>query len=98
MRNEFLSLVQIQAWLKAHQKRLQFGDSVSSITSVADRAGISRQTIYAVLNGERTEFGQVAQIRLSKVIQEITSHPDYQVSRMMRLDLSGAAPRIRFGV
>ena len=92
------SIYQIQSWLQAHQKRLQHGDPVIPISSIATKAGISRQTLYAVLNGDRAEFGQVAQIRLSRVIQEITSHPDYQVSRMMRLDLSGAAPRIRFGV
>ncbi len=94
----YLSINQIQSWLQAHQKHLQYGDLVIPISSIATKAGISRQTLYAVLNGERAEFGQVAQIRLSRVIQEITSHPDYQVSRMMRLDFSGAAPRIRFGV
>ena len=93
-----LSLAQIRSWLQAHQKRLQYGDLVIPISAIANKAGISRQTLYAVLNGDRTEFGQVAQIRLSRVIQEITSHPDYQVSRMMRLDLSGVAPRIRFGI
>ena len=93
-----LSLAQIRSWLQAHQKRLQYGDLVIPISAIATKAGISRQTLYAVLNGERAEFGQVAQIRLSKVIQEITSHPDYQVSRMMRLDLSRSAPRIRFGL
>ena len=94
----YLSINQIQSWLQAHQKRLQFGDLVIPMSAIAIKAGISRQTLYAVLNGERAEFGQVAQIRLSRVIQEITSHPDYQVSKMMRLDLSGAAPRIRFGM
>jgi DNA invertase Pin-like site-specific DNA recombinase len=98
MRNNYLSIAQIKSLLEAHKKRLQYRDPVISISSIATKAGISRQTLYAVLNGDRTEFGQVAQIRLSRVIQEITSHPDYQVSRMMRLDLSGAAPRIRFGV
>ena len=94
----FLSLEQIQLWLRMHQKRLQHGDPVLSITTIADRAGISRQTLYAVLKGDRTEFGEVAQIRLSRVIQQITNDPNYQVSRMMRLDFSGEAPRIRFGV
>jgi hypothetical protein len=93
-----LSIHQIQSWLKMHQKRLQYGDLVIPISAIATKGGISRQTLYAVLNGERAEFGQIAQIRLSRVIQEITSQPDYQVSRMMRLDLSGVAPRIKFGV
>ena len=96
--NKTLSLAQIRSWLQAHQKRLQYGDLVIPISAIANKAGISRQTLYAVLNGERAEFGQVAQIRLSRVIQEITSHPDYQVSRMMRLDLSGVAPKIVFGI
>jgi hypothetical protein len=93
-----LSLKQISVWLSTHQKRLEFGDPIPSMTSISNKAGISRQTLYAVLNGERTEFGQVAQIRLSRVIQEITSHPDYQVSKMIRLDLSGSAPKIVFGI
>ena len=95
---QILTITQIQFWLKIHQKRIQYGDLVIPISAIANKAGISRQTLYAVLNGERSQFGQVAQIRLSRVIQGITSDPDYQVSRMMRLDLSGAAPRIRFGV
>jgi hypothetical protein len=98
MKLDCLSIQQIQRWLTHHQKRLQYGDPVAPMTSIANRAGISRQTLYAVLNGERAEFGQVAQIRLRRVIQEITSHPDYQVSRMMRLDLSSGAARIRFGL
>jgi hypothetical protein len=94
----YLSISQIQTWLNAHQKRLQHGDPVLPISAIANKAGISRQTLYAVLNGERDEFGQIAQIRLSRVIQEITGHPDYQVSKIMRLDLSRSAPRIRFGL
>jgi len=93
-----LSISDINVWLINHRKRIEFGDSICSFAEISYRAGISRQTLYAILNNERSEFGEVAQIRLSRVIQEITSQPDYQVSRMMRLDFSGAAPRIRFGV
>jgi hypothetical protein len=98
MRNEILSLTQIQGWLKAHQKRLQYGDPIPSISTVADRAGISRQTLYAVLSGDRAEFGETAQIRLSRVIQQISSEPSYQQSRIAKIDFTGATPRIRFGV
>jgi hypothetical protein len=93
-----LTIQYLQSWLLVHQKRLQVGDLVLPFSAIATKAGMSRQTLYAILNGERTEFGQAAQIRLSRVIQQITSDPDYQVSRMMRLDLSGVAPRIKFGV
>ena len=93
-----LTIRKIQFWLKAHQKRLQHGEPVISISSLADKAGISRQTLYAILNGERSEFGQVAQIRLSRVIKQISSDSSYQQSKMARIDLTGAMPRIRFGV
>jgi len=98
MKLDCLSIQQIQGWLTHHQKRLQYGDLVSPMVDIANRAGISRQTLYAVLNGERTEFGQVAQIRLSRIIQEITNEPNYQISKMVRVDLSSGVPRIRFGL
>lgn len=93
-----LTIENIQLWLRAHQKRLQHGDPVLPISAIASMAGISRVTLYAVLNGERAEFGQVAQIRLSKVISQISSEPSYQHSKMARIDLTGATPRIKFGV
>lgn len=93
-----LTIRKIQFWLKAHQKRLQHGEPVISISSLADKAGISRQTLYAILNGERTEFGQIAQIRLSRVIKQISSDSSYQQSKMARIDFSGSCPRIKFGV
>lgn len=98
MKLNCLSIQQIQRWLTHHQKRLQYGDLVPSMVSIANRACVSRQTLYAVLNGERTEFGRVAQIRLSRVIQEITNEPNYQVSKMVRVDLSSGVARIRFGL
>ena len=98
MKLDYLSIQQIQRWLTHHQKRLQYGDRVEPMTSIANRAGISRQTLYAVLNGERSEFGQIAQIRLSRIIQEITNEPNYQVSKMVRVDLSSGVARIRFGL
>ena len=98
MKLDCLSIQQIQKWLTHHQKRLQYGDPVAPMTSIANRAGVSRQTLYAVLNGERTEFGEIAQIRLSRIIQEITNEPNYQISKMVRVDLSSGVPRIRFGL
>lgn len=92
------SIKEIQVWLKFHQKRLEFDDTCLSMSSIADRAGISRQTLYAVLNNNRTEFGQIAQIRLSRVIGQISSETTYKHSKIARIDLTAAAPRIKFGV
>lgn len=96
--NQFLAIKQIQLWLQNHHKRLRFGDSIPHMSEIASRAGISRQTLYAVLNSERTEFGQIAQIRLSRVINQISSEPNYQLSKMARIDLNGVSPKIKFGV
>jgi predicted DNA-binding transcriptional regulator AlpA len=93
-----LSIKDIQRWLQIHQNRLQFGDSILPLSEIANRAGISRQTLYAVLNNNRTEFGQIAQIRLSRVIGQISSETTYKHSKIARIDLTGAAPRIKFGV
>jgi len=60
-------------------------------------AGISRQTLYALLRDDRSEFGEVAQIRLSRVIQQISADPDYQKTPLMRVDLSSGEPRLCFG-
>ena len=96
--NPVLSLNQIRIWLDTHQRRLKFESSLPTIVAIANRSGVSRQTLYAILRDERSEFGEVAQIRLSRVIQQISSEPSYHYSNMARIDLSGATPRIRFGV
>jgi predicted transcriptional regulator len=93
-----LTIEQIQMWLHDHQRRLRHSDSIPTIFAIAEKAGISRQTLYAVLRGDRSEFGEVAQIRLSRVISQISAEPSYKHSKMARVDLSGAMPRIRFRV
>ena len=93
-----LSQEKIRSWCSFHQKRLRYGDPVPSMSAIADKAGISRQTLYAIMNGERPEFGQIAQIRLSRVISQISSEPSYQHSKIARIDLSEPSPKIKFGV
>ena len=91
------SIAEIQDFLKWHQKRLAMGDAIPNMGEVAERAGMSRQTLYAILNGERAEFGQPSQIRLNLVISRLIAEPAYQHSKLMRVDLGSGAPRIRFG-
>jgi transcriptional regulator with XRE-family HTH domain len=92
------SIAEIQDFLKWHQKRLSMGDAIPTIKAIAERAGMSRQTLYAIMRGERTEFGQSSQIRLNLVINRLSAEPAYQHSMLMRVDLGSGAPRIRFGV
>lgn len=59
----------IRTRLKAHQKMLAAGDGLPTITELANRAGIHRDTIYALLNGDRV--CQRTQYALSRVLQEV---------------------------
>jgi transcriptional regulator with XRE-family HTH domain len=92
-----LTLDEIRQILTLHQRRQVLGEDIPSISEIARRAGISRQTLYALLRDERSEFGEVAQIRLSRVIAQISADPAYQQTRLMRLSLSPGGPRLRIG-
>ena len=92
-----VSLENIRFWFLHHQRRQRYGESVPSMSDIADMAGLSRQTLYAILRDERSEFGEVAQIRLSRVIVQISADPAYQHSKLMRVNLSSDTPRLQFG-
>ena len=93
-RIDYLTLVQIREWLKTHQRRVRLGDSRITLTEIATRAQVSRQTIYALLRDERSEFGRVAQIRLSKIIVQISTDPAYQHSKLMQVRLTPSGARL----
>ena len=59
----------IRLKLRMHQKMLAAGDSLPTITELANRAGIHRDTIYALLSGDRV--CQRTQYALSRVLQEV---------------------------
>ncbi len=92
-----LSIREIRSWFDLLRRLRALGESVPSISEVAYWACVSRQTLYALLRDQRSEFGEVAQIRLSRVIQQISANPAYLQTRLMRVDLSDGAPRLHFG-
>jgi hypothetical protein len=92
-----LSIVQIRDWFDKLKRRRELGEVVPSVSDIAERACLSRQTVYALLRDERPEFGARAQIRLSRVIQQISADPAYQQTRLMRLSLSPDGPRLHIG-
>ena len=69
-----MTLNEIRFWLNTYRKFRALGESVPSISEIAKRAGLSRQTLYALIRDQRSEFGEVAQIRLSRVIQQMNRH------------------------
>jgi hypothetical protein len=64
--NGLLTLEQIVCWFDTLRRRKALGENVPSISEIADMACLSRQTIYALVRNERSEFGVTAQIRLSR--------------------------------
>lgn len=92
-----MTLFQIREWFETHQRRQRMGERVPTITEIARLAGISRQTVYAVLKDNRCEFGQVAQIRLGRVINQISADPAYNCSRGMRIRFTSGVPKLLIG-
>lgn len=91
-----LSQVEIRGWF-ASRRALQRLQAVSpSISKIAEMAGMSRQTLYALLRNERSEFGEVAQVRLSRVIQRISADPLYNQSRLLQVRLTPTGVKLGF--
>ena len=62
-------MIQLRQQLSQHQRRIRAGDALPTFTELAYRAGIHRDTIYALLSGDRV--CQRTQYALSKVLQEL---------------------------
>lgn len=90
-----LSLSEIRQWLELLARRRRFGEPVPSISEVADRSGLSRQTVYSLLRDERSEFGERAQIRLSHVIRQISADPSFIRSRLLSIKMTTNGPLIK---
>ncbi len=69
MRPDPLPQQEIREWLLIHQKRRQAGDDEATVTDLAELAGISRQSVWNCMRGER--ICEVTQIRLSIAIRRI---------------------------
>jgi len=86
---------EIRVALKTHQKRLQLGDDLTSITSLAERSGLHRDTIYSLLSGNR--ISEFSQIRLSRLIDQLEKEPS-PPSRIMHVSLSNNGLKLGFGM
>ena len=86
---------EIRFALKTHQKRLQLGDDLTSITSLAERSGLHRDTIYSLLSGNR--ISEISQIRLSRLIDQLEKEPS-PPNRLMHISLGTNGPKLGFGI
>ena len=88
---------EIREWLRFHQRRLRVGDNLPFLTQVAKRAGVHRDTIYALLNGEQvSDRTQYALTRAIREIEEETA--GYTKTRLMSISLDQGTPRLHIGL
>ena len=92
-----LTLNQIWHQLFMHQKRLKAGDSLPSLTQLANRAGIHRDTIYALLNGDRV--CQRTQYALSRVLREVEQETSMtSKTKLMSLSFNKGGVSLQIGL
>jgi hypothetical protein len=90
-----LSQAEIQRLLRTHQKRLQMGDSLPSISELADRAGLHRDTLYQAIAGQR--ISQVSQTRLERILQRLSEEAQ-PPSRLMHVKIGHHGVSLGFGI
>lgn len=94
---QVLSYTQIAGWFRTYQRRLRAGDRLPPITEIADFAGCHRDSIYALVGGERvsdrTRYG------LSKAIHHFDELlAQTPKTRLMHVSLGPAGARLGYGV
>jgi predicted DNA-binding protein YlxM (UPF0122 family) len=92
-----LTIFEIQQTLLNHQKRLQFGDDLQSITEIAKRAGVHRDTVYACLNGDR--INERTQYALSSTLENIEiENQGKSKTKIMSIALRKNGVNLNFGL
>jgi hypothetical protein len=90
-------LPSLRAQMLGYQRRLRAGDPLPSMTELAHRAGVHRDTIYALLNGERISIR--SRYALSRVMAEVEEETRGMPStRLMSVCLTPGGASLAFGV
>jgi len=91
------SLANIRNYLKVHQKCLRAGDNLPTFKAIADLAGVHRDTLYALIDGDRINIR--SQYAISRAIKEVEAQTAYQTkTKVMSVDLTAAGPKLTFGI
>ena len=92
-----ISQASIRTYLKVHQKRLRAGDNLSTFKAIADLAGVHRDTLYCLINGDRISIR--SQYAISKAIKEVEAQTANQTkTKVMSVDLTATGPKLSFGI
>lgn len=81
--------------LRTHQKRIQMGDILPSISELADRAGLHRDTLYQAIAGQR--ISQVSQSRLERMLKRLSEEAQ-PPSRLMHVKIGHHGVSLGFGI
>ena len=91
------SIFELRQFLLTQQKRLHYGDNLQSLTEIARRAGIHRDTLYACLNGNR--INERTQYTLSKAIEEIEAENiGKSKTKILSISIGRNGVNLNFGV
>ena len=94
---EKISQTYIRTYLKVHQKRLRFGDNLPTFKAIADLAGVHRDTLYCLINGDRISIR--SQYAISRAIKEVEAQTANQTkTKVMSVDLTTTGPKLSFGI
>ncbi len=93
---KILSLATIRFYLKTHQKRLRAGDELPTFKAIADLAGVHRDTLYALISGDK--INERSQYAISKALAEVMESKWNKPSRLLSIDLGSHQPRLRVGL
>ena len=95
--SELLSYVQLCTWLRQHQRRIGLDATLPSISEIARRAGLHRDTIYALLNGDRV--CQRTQYALSRVLREVENETSHLTkTKLMSLSFNQSGVSLQIGL
>ncbi len=88
---------QIRQALRTHQRRLQTGDQLTPMADIARRAGVSRDTLYALLAGER--INTRSQYALSRAMAEVEAENRAKLkTNLAHISTGPNGPRVHLGI
>jgi hypothetical protein len=90
------TLISLRQLLHLHRKRLRAGDQLPSMSELANLAGVHRDTLYALIAGEKVN--ERSQYAISKALEEVAASQVYQPSRLLSVNLGGNGPKLSFGL
>jgi hypothetical protein len=88
---------QIRRALRTHQRRLAASDQLRPITDIARLAGVSRDTLYALMAGDRINVR--SQYALSRAMAEVEEENRTKLkTNLAHITFSQDGPKLSFGI